>query len=224
MLRSLALPSALATAALAALSAALPAAALDRGEFQDGLYTAPGELFTVQSPLGPNPVVIDSFSRATGAVTFVGEEGGLYGIVCTPSFDVLAGADNDPETDYAILRNWFRDATFPRFFESQVPGAAILYEEPVEFAGAPGWFGVVHLPQGSARFSKDPSSGLPVREDSIRGVIVFSRGSLTFLIMTEAETVTEWKALLPPLADFYSGMAFTAPFSFPYDRQVASAR
>lgn len=224
MLRSLARSSVLATAALAGLLAVLPAAALDRGEFQDGLYTAPGELFTVESPLGPNPVVIDSFSRSTGAVTFLDERGGLFGVVCTPNFDVLAGADNDPETDYAILRNWFRDATFPRFFESQVPGASILHEEPVEFAGAPAWFGVVHLPQGSARFSHDPASGLPVRDDSTRGVIVFSRGDLTFLIMTEAGSATEWKSLLPPLADFYRGMAFTAPFSFPYDRQVASNR
>ena len=150
--------------ALAALLAAAPALALDRGEFADGRYTAPGELFTVQSPLGPNPVVIDSFDRAAGAVTFVDEQGALFGIVCTPSYDVLAGADNDRETDYAILRNWFRDATFPLFFESQLPGSAILFEEPVEFEGQPAWFGVVHLPQGSARFTPDPATGLPVRE------------------------------------------------------------
>ncbi len=142
MSRSLAPLSARAAAVLAGLLFACAAAALDRGEFQSGLYTAPGELFTVQSPLGPNPVVIDSFDRAAGAVTFVDEAGALYGVVCTPNYDVLAGADNDAETDLAILRNWFRDATFPLFFESQLPGAAILYEEPVEFEGMPAWFGV----------------------------------------------------------------------------------
>ena len=108
---------------LAALLAAAPSIALDKGEFSNGRYTAPGDLFTVQSPLGANPIVVDSFNRSTGAVTFVDEEGALFGIVCTPSYDVLAGANNDPETDYAILRNWFRDATFPNFFESQLPGA-----------------------------------------------------------------------------------------------------
>ena len=92
----------------------------------------------MQSPLGPKPIVIDSFDRAAGAVTFVNERGALYGVVCTPNYDVLAGAENDPETDYAILRNWFRDATFPLFFESQLPGASILYEEPVEFEGKSG--------------------------------------------------------------------------------------
>ncbi len=35
---------------------------------------------------------------------------------------------------------------------------------------------------------------------------------------------TEWKAFLPPLTDFYRGMAFTAPITFPYERQVAAIR
>ena len=209
---------------LAALLAVAPSIALDQGKFSDGVYTAPDELFKVQSPLGTNPIVIDSFNHTTGAVTFVNEEGALFGVVCTPSYDVLAGADNDPETNYAILRNWFRDATFPNFFESQLPGAAILYEEPVQFEGQPAWFGVVHLPHGSARFKPDPVTGLPIRADSYRGLVVFSRGDLTLLIMTEAEPVTDWQAFLAPLTDFYRGMAFTAPFSFPYDRQVAAIR
>jgi hypothetical protein len=209
---------------VAALLTAAPAIALDRGQFADGTYTAPNELFTVQSPFGANPIVIDSFDRATGAVTFVDEQGALFGVVCTPSYDVLAGANNDRETDYAILRNWFRDATFPLFFASQMPGAAILYEEPVDFEGQPAWFGVVHLPHGSARFMQDPATRLPTRADSYRGLVVFSRGDLTFLLMTEAETVTKWQAMLPPLADFYRGMAFTAPASFRHERQVAAIR
>jgi hypothetical protein len=199
----------------------MPAIALDRGVFSDGTYTAPGELFTVQSPLGTSPIVIDSFDRATGAVTFVEGEGALFGVVCTPSYDVLAGADNDPETDLAILRNWFRDATFPRFFQSQLPGSVIMHEEPGTLGGRPAWFGVVHLPQGSARFTRDDETGLPVRADSWRGVVVFSRGDLTFLLMTEVEPERDWNAILPTLNAFYAGMAFTAPISFPY---VAQAR
>ena len=150
---------------LAAVVAAAPAIALDRGQFVNGTYIAPGELFTVESPLGTDPIVIDSFDRATGAVTFVNDQGALFGVVCTPSYDVLAGADNDRETDYAILRNWFRDATFPLFFASQMPGAAILFEKPVDFEGQPAWFGVVHLPQGSARLTRDSATGLPTRAE-----------------------------------------------------------
>jgi hypothetical protein len=224
MLRSLALSSARAAAALAGLFIACASAALDRGEFQGGLYTAPGELFTVQSPLGPNPLVIDSFDRAAGAVTFVDEQGALYGVICTPSYDVLAGAHNDAETDLAILRNWFQDATFPLFFESQLPGAAVLNEGPGTFDGQSAWFGLIHLPQGSARFTRDAESGLPVRADSYRGLVVFSRGDLTFLIMTEVEPSPEWNAFLPRLSAFYRGMAFTAPITFPYERQVAAIR
>jgi hypothetical protein len=216
MSRSLALSSARAAALLAGLLVACAAAALDRGEFQDGLYTAPGELFTVQSPLGPSPIVIDSFDRAAGAVTFVDEAG-------APSYDVLAGANNDAETDLAILRNWFRDATFPLFFESQIPGAEILHQGAGSFEGEPAWLGVIHLPQGSARFTHDPESGLPVRADSYRGLAVFSRGDLTFMIMTEIDPDAEWSAFLPRLSDFYRGMAFTAPFTFPYE-QVAAIR
>jgi hypothetical protein len=37
------------------------------------------------------PYVIDSFDHSAGAVTFVDEQGGLYGVICTPNFDVLAG-------------------------------------------------------------------------------------------------------------------------------------
>lgn len=224
MSRSLAPLSARAAAALAGLLFASAAATLDRGEFQGGLYTAPGELFTVESPLGPNPIVIDSFDRAAGAVTFVDEQGALFGVICTPPYDVLAGANNDAETDLAILRNWFRDATFPLFFESQLPGAAILHEEPGTFEGRPAWFGMMHLPQGSAKFTRDAESGLRVRADSYRGLVVFSRGDLTFLIMTEVEPGPEWNAFLPRLATFYRGMAFTAPLTFPYERQVAAIR
>jgi hypothetical protein len=206
---------------LAALLAAAPAIAIDRGEFAAGRYTAPGELFTVHSPLGTNSVVIDSFDRATGAVTFVDEQGALFGIVCTPSYDVLAGADNDAETDQAILRNWFRDATFPLFFASQLPGSAILQEEPGSLGGQPAWFGLIHLPQGSARFTRDAATGLPVRADSYRGVVVFSRGDLTFLIMAEVEPGHDLDAFVPTLAAFYGGIEFTAPFSFPYERVAA---
>ncbi len=224
MSRSLAPLSARAAAVLAGILVASAAAALDRGDFQDGLYTAPGELFTVRSPFGPKPIVIDSFDRAAGAVTFVDEAGALFGVICTPSYDVLAAARNDAETDLAILRNWFRDATFPLFFESQIPGAEIMNEGPGTFEGRPAWLGVIHLPEGSARFTRDANTGLPVRADSYRGIVVFSRGELTFLIMTEVEPGLEWAAFLPTLTDFYRGMAFTAPFSFPYDRQVAAIR
>ncbi len=221
MLRSLALPSALAAAALAGLLCAPAAAGLDRGEFQDGLYTAPGDLFTVQSPLGPSPVVIDSFERSTGAVTFVDQEGALFGVICTPSYDVLAGGKNDPETDLAILRNWFRDATFPLFFASQIPGAEVVHQGAGSFEGKPAWLGVIHLPEGSVRFTVDAETGERVRADSYRGIAVFSRGDLTFLIMTEIDAEAEWSAFLPRLSDFYHGMAFTAPFTFPYERVAA---
>jgi hypothetical protein len=224
MSRSLALSSARAAASLAGLLVASAAAALDRGDFHDGLYTAPGELFTVESPLGPSPVVIDSFDRSAGAVTFVDEAGALFGVICTPSYDVLASARNDAETDLAILRNWFRDATFPLFFESQIPGAEVLHEGAGSFEGKPAWLGVIHLPQGSARFTRDPETGLPVRADSCRGIAVFSRGDLTFLIMTEIDPKSNWDAFLPRLSDFYRGMAFTAPVTFPYERQVAAIR
>ena len=153
---------------------------------QAGLYTAPRELFTVRSPLGPSPWVIDSFDHSAGAVTFVDEPGGLYGVICTPNFDVLAGAENnDAETDIAILRNWLHDATFPLFFERQLPGAAIEQEGAATFEGRPAWIAVMRLPHGSALFRNDPETGLPVRQDSYRGLVVFTRDDHTYLIMTE---------------------------------------
>jgi len=218
------LVSSLAAAAAALALVAVPAAALERGEFQAGLYTAPGQLFTVRSPLGPNPIVIDSFDRSAGAVTFVDKQGGLYGIICTPNFDILAGADNDPETDHAILRNWFRDATFPLFFARQLPGSQVIHEEPGSFEGRPAWIAVVHLPRGSARFRSDPKTGLPTREDSFRGLVVFSRGNHTYMIMTETAPEADWDAFLPLLTDFYHGMAFLPPPILPAGERIAEVR
>ena len=214
----------LAIVAALALAVAPAATALERGEFSAGLYTAPGQLFTVRSPLGPNPIVIDSFDRSAGAVTFVDQAGALYGVICTPSFDVLAGADNDPETDHAILRNWFRDATFPLFFERQLPGSSIIHEEPGSFEGRPAWIAVVHLPRGSARFRSDPKTSVPTREDSFRGLVVFSRGNHTFMIMTETAPELDWDSFLPLLTDFYRGMAFLPPPILPAGERIAEVR
>jgi hypothetical protein len=200
----------LAAASLVLQFAATPTFASDQGHFSDGLYVAPGALFTARSPLGPGTQLFDSFDRSTGAVTFLGDDGDLYGIVCTPNLDVLAGADNDYETDAAILRNWLHDATFPLFFAQQLPGSEIVREEPGRLEGRAAWFAVIRLPQGSARFTKDPETGLPVREDSYRGLVVFSRGDHTFLIMKEVTREVELPAVLPELGGFYAGMTFAA--------------
>lgn len=207
------LAKAAATAAFALSLAfgSLAALALESGEFQGGIYIAPGQIFTVKSPLGPNPWVIDSFDRSAGAVTFVDEAGGLYGVICTPNFDVLAGAPNDAETDLAILRNWLHDATFPLFFERQLPGAVIEQEGAATFEGRPAWIGVMHLPHGSSRFRNDPETGLPVREDSYRGLVVFTRDEHTYLIMTEVAPGMEWNSFLPKLSEFYRGITFRSP-------------
>jgi hypothetical protein len=198
--------------ALALALSVLPALAFEQGEFQAGLYTAPGELFTVRSPLGPSPVVIDSFDHSAGAVTFLDEAGGLFGVVCTPNFDVLAGVkSNDAETDLAILRNWLHDATFPLFFERQLPGAALLQEGAATFEGRPAWIAVMQLPHGSALFRNDPQTGLPVRQDSFRGLVVFSRDDHTYLIMTEVDPTLEWNSFLPKLSQFYRDISFRNP-------------
>jgi hypothetical protein len=204
-----------------ATAAALPAAALERGEFHDGLYTAPGKLFSVRSPFAGSPWVVDSFDRSAGAVTFIGDAGALYGVICTPSFDPLAGAQNDAETDLAILRNWLDNTTFPLFFARQLPGAELLREQPGSFEGAPAWMAVMYLPHGSALYHMDMDTGQPVRHDSYRGLVVFSRGDHTFLIMTEIAPDAQWNNFLPSLSNFYHGMAFAAPVPLPTDPSFA---
>jgi hypothetical protein len=201
-------------AGLVLLLAATPAIASKQGRFNDGLYVAPGALFTAKSPLGPGTQLFDSFDRTTGAVTFLADNGDLYGIVCTPNFDVLAGANNDYETDAAILRNWLHDATFPLFFKGQLPGAEIVREEPGRLEGRAAWFAVIRLPQGSVRTRIDPETGGLVREDSYRGLVVFSRGDHTYLIMKEVAPEMELPAVLPELGSFYAGMTFADDHPF----------
>jgi hypothetical protein len=202
------------SAALAVALAATPAIASSQGHLEGDIYIAPGALFTAKSPLGPGAMLIDSFDRTTGAVTFLDESGELYGVVCTPNLDVLAGAENDYETDAAILRNWLHDATFPMFFARQLPGAEIVAEEPGRLEGRPAWFAVMRLPQGSARFATDPQSGLPVREDSYRALVVFSRGDHTYLIMKEVAPGDTLPAAQPALSGFYEGMTFADDHPF----------
>ncbi len=196
-----------------------PASPYEQGQLLAGLYTAPGEFFTVKSPLGMSPILIDGFEATTGAVTFLSEEGEFYGVVCTPNLDVLAGADNHFETDAAILRNWLRDVMVPNFFERMLPGTSILREEPVLFEGGAAWVAVIHMPKGSATFRNDPEVG-PIREDSWRGVVALIRGGQTYLLMTEVAHAFEgvdtafdpsspgWNDFLPQLAEFYRGMTF----------------
>jgi hypothetical protein len=203
-----------AAASLGLFVAAMPSFASPQGHFEDGLYVAPGALFTAKSPLGPGAQLFDSFDRTTGAVTFLGADGALFGVVCTPNLDVLAGADNDFETDAAILRNWLHDATFPLFFAQQRPGSAIVSEEPGRLEGRAAWYAVIKVPQGSARFTSDPATGLPVREDSFRGLVVFSRGDHTFLIMKEVGPEAALPSVLPDLAGFYAGMTFADDHPF----------
>ena len=207
--------------AIALALAAPPAHALEQGDLQSGLYTAPGHLFTVKSPLGLRPILVDGFDRTTGAVTFLNEAGQLFGVVCTPNLDILADADIDFETNAAILRNWLREATLPMFFERMTPGSSILREEPAEFEGQAAWVAIIHLPRGSPMIRNDPEIG-PVRQDSWRGVVVFSRGSQTYLLMTEARVESPeargqfdaaaagWDDFLPRLTQFYRGMSFQA--------------
>jgi hypothetical protein len=201
-------------AGLVLLLAATPSIASKQGHFSEGLYVAPGALFTAKSPLGPGAQFFDSFDRSTGAVTFLADNGDLYGVVCTPNLDVLAGADNDFETDAAILRNWLHDATFPLFFKGQLPGAEIVSEEPGRLEGRAAWLGIIRLPEGSARVKIDPETGQAVREDSYRGLVVFSRGDHTYLIMKEVAPEMELPAVLPELGDFYAGMTFADDHPF----------
>jgi hypothetical protein len=211
---------------------ALPAqAALDRGDFTGGLYTAPGHLFTVKSPLGPSPRLIDGFQQTVGSVTFMDDTGQLFGVVCTPDLDILAGAKIDKETSQAILRNWFRDTAFPAFFEGSVPGSTILRDEPGEFQGQPAWIAVMHLPRNAPSAQVDPATGRVTRSDSWRGAVVFSRGGHTYLLMTEAMAPSSgpdhngfdasapgWNNFLPRLAQFYRGMTFQP--SVPEEQEV----
>lgn len=208
--RLMAYPAALAVAFVLVL-APRPAIAFEQGDYQAGLYTAPGQLFTVKSPLGPASYLVDAFEQSAGAVTFLDDDGQLYGVVCTRNYDVLAGADNDFETDAAILRNWFHNATFPNFFERRIPGAWIVSEGPGEFAGAPAWIGVVYLPQGSALVRMDPITGEKIRGDSWRGFVAFSRGEHTYLIMTETPPAPAQNSFLAQLSEFYQGITFAPP-------------
>lgn len=218
-------------ALLPALLAMPVNAAPAHGEFNEGLYTAPGQLFTVKSPLGPDPILVDRFERMTGAVTFIGDREQLFGVICTPNLDVLADAEIDTEVSTAILRNWLRDAVFPAFFVGSLPGSSIVRDEPGEFEGQPAWIAVMHLPGGSAYVRPDPATGEVTRGDSWRGAVVISRGGQTYMLMTAATggddqafdaSAPDWNSFLPKLTQFYRGMTFLAGTAASDDSSAAT--
>jgi hypothetical protein len=82
----------------------------------------------------------------------------------------------------------------------------------------------MHLPRGSAMFKNDPQTGLPGRQESYRGLVVFSRGDHTFLLMKETEPDSPWNSFLPALSEFFHGMAFALPPAIPTEPKVAEVR
>ena len=178
-------------------------------------------MFTIESPLGSRPRLVDGFQGTVGSVTFIDDTGQLFGVVCTPNLDMLAGVKIDTEISQAILRNWFRDSVFPTYFAGTIPGSTILRDEPGEFEGQPAWIAVMHLPHGAPSAQVDPATGQVTRGDSWRGAVIFSRGGQTYLLMTEAMAASSgqgngvfdasapgWDDFLPRLARFYDGMTF----------------
>lgn len=71
-------------------------------------------------------------------------------MICAPSLDVLADADNAVHTELAISRNWFRDAAIPLFFAIQLPGTQFLHQGPAQIEGEPDWAALIRLPQRPA--------------------------------------------------------------------------
>ncbi|MGB5132659.1 MAG: hypothetical protein WBO00_08590 [Steroidobacteraceae bacterium] len=208
----------IATALLAAALCAAPAqAGRILGFFNDGVYSDPQKIFTVQSPFPGKPAVLDGIepdNNGAGAVSFIDQTGELRGILTMRNL----GAQ---EVTTDELRDWFRETGFPKFFKVSLPNAEILRDEPGEIAGNPAWIAAAYLPGGSPLGKIVYGVDEPVHGDSWRGMAVVAHGQRFYLLMTElrvealatpdwkydAESA-DWNQFLPQLVDLYQRIEF----------------
>ena len=200
-----------ATAALACALAAGPLHAIEQGAFEAGLYTAPGAAVHRQVAARAEPDPDRQLRRADGRRHLPRRHRRALRPHLHAELRRARGCGQrlrDGRGDPAQLVSR-RDV--PALLRAAASRCTVIHEEPGTFDGAPAWFAVMHLPRGSAMFRNDAETGLPTRLDSIRGVVVFSRGRQTYLIMTETAPELEWNAFMPKLADFYRGISFSNP-------------
>lgn len=208
----------IATALLAATLCTAPAqAGRILGFFADGVYKNPQKIFNVQSPFPGEPAILDGIdpdNNGAGAVSFIDDFGRLLGILYMQN---PARQAVEPE----VMRDWFRETGFPKFFKVSLPNAKILRDEPGEIAGNPAWIAVAYLPGGSPLGKVVHGVDEPIHSDSWRGMAVVAHDQRFYLLMTELRIealatpdwkydveAADWNQFLPQLVDLYQRIDF----------------
>lgn len=187
------------------------------GFFTDGVYKNPQKIFNVRSPFPGDPAILDGIdpdNNGAGAVSFIDEYGRLLGILYMRN---PAGQAVAPE----VMRDWFRETGFPKFFKVNLPDAEILRDEAGEIAGNPAWIAAVHLPGGSPLGKIVHGVDEPIHSDSWRGMAIVAHDQRFYLLMTELRVealatpdwkydadAADWNQFLPQLVDLYQRIDF----------------
>lgn len=196
------------------------------GQFNNGVYTAPGKLFRVSSPFPDQPIVSDGRepeNNNAGAVSFIDSYGRMLGILYMDNKG-FAAADAGSPAGTRLMSDWFRDAGFPRFFKVSVPDAKVLREGEGQIAGQPAWIAVAHLPKASPLGKVNPFTEEVARNDSWRGMAVVAHGKRYYLLQTELRIeklaaddwaydagAADWNRFVPELEALYDRIEFLKP-------------
>jgi hypothetical protein len=195
------------------------------GSFRKGVYAAPNKLFRAKYRLTGGTkndpcceeTVIDSFDeqRGKGTVSLSNEYGALNGVIYGPAS--LVGADADLDSAQ-ILKRWFH-AEVMALLHSIKPQARLLHEERRLFNTMDAWIAVVDIPGGAVAGKYAISTGRYDPADSVRGFVVFQRGTYVFTLMCETNVLSffgesrvydpdRWDDFLAELSAFYSTTRF----------------
>jgi len=195
------------------------------GRFHDGVYLAPGKLFSLTSPFPDQPIVSDGQEPANnnaGAVSFIDEAGRLLGVLYMEDKGGNMKAQDSDAT--RRLADWFRDTGFPRFFQAGIPDARVLRDEAGTIDGQPAWVAVAYVPNGSPLGVSVKGSYDIRRDDSWRGMAVVAHGKHYYLLQTELrveklaspnwsydEQAADWNQFVPELEALYQRIEFMRP-------------
>ena len=172
-------------AILVLISLIVTGCATTKGKVSSGRYESPMGNFSIPLPKWPGLKVQDQSDDYGGRVSMHGDFGGLWAITY---LRLPANADislKDQSEKDAAYRGFVTDLQMQNLFQRASPQARIVHEEYLYKGDDRAYFSVVNIPEGAALVDMQKNKRL----DSVRGLLVFSKGGFMYMLESEMNSV-----------------------------------